>query len=360
MTCVHSAFWDNHLVQSQVPKSHSIEHCVEHVMRVLITGSRGLIGGALVSAVKARGDEVVRLVRPTKPQAGRSLLRQFRLRREFAERELARTSGSTASRPEQSVVWDPFSQYVEREGLEGIDAVVHLAGENIAARRWSLAQKARIRDSRVDGTRLICETLAALTARPQLLISMSGISYYGDRGQDIVDESSTQGHGFLAQVCQDWESATEPARRAGIRVVNLRCGVVLSREGGALAQMLFPFRLGLGGVIGSGKQYWSWIAIEDVVRSVLHLFDHVDVEGPVNCTAPEPVTNSEFTAALGRVLHRPAVLPVPAPLARLALGEMAQELLLASTRAVPKKLLDSGYESSFPRIEPALSRLLRR
>jgi len=297
-------------------------------MRVAISGASGLIGSALVAELVDAGHDLVRLVRRDVDDAV------------------------------DAVRWDPVAQTIDRDGLNGIDAVVHLAAENIAARRWSARQKARIRDSRVQGTRLICETVAQLSLRPHTVVSFSGIGYYGDRGDVELDESAGPGTGFLPEVCQAWESATEPAREAGIRVVLLRCGVVLSRHGGALAQMLPFFRLGLGGVVGTGRQYWSWIAMDDVVRIILRAIEDPNLVGPVNCVAPHPVTNRQFTRALGRVLHRPTLLPLPGPLARLLLGEMARELLMASARLAPARLRNAGHSFLFSELEPALHHVL--
>jgi hypothetical protein len=236
--------------------------------------------------------------------------------------------------------------------------VVHLAGENIAGRRWNDEQKARIRDSRVDSTLLLSGTLATLRQPPKVLVSASAIGYYGDRGDSLLTESSESGNGFLPEICREWEAATEPAVAAGIRVVNLRFGVILSRKGGALTKMLTPFRLGLGGVIGSGRQWMSWIAIDDVIGVICHVLATESLRGPVNTVAPSAVTNHEFTKTMGRVLRRPTIFPMPAFVARLALGEMADELLLASTRVEPRALLVSQYSFLFADLENALRHLL--
>ena len=297
-------------------------------MHVLVTGASGLIGSALVPLLTAEGHRVTRLVRTT-PAPG-----------------------------EAAIPWDPMAGRLEAARLEGIDAVVHLAGENIATGRWTPAKKARIRDSRVRGTRLLCETLAQLQHPPQVLVSASAIGYYGNRGDTVLHEDSPPGEDFLAQVCRDWEAATAPAAQRGVRVVRLRIGVVLSATGGALAKMLLPFRLGLGGVVGSGRQYISWIAIDDIVGVILYCLGNEAMEGPVNAVAPQAVTNAEFTRTLGRVLRRPTLFPLPAFVARLLFGEMAEALLLASTRVQPARLQTAGYRFLYPELEGALRHLL--
>lgn len=296
-------------------------------MRILLTGATGLVGSALGPLLTTSGHEVVRLVRGTVKEAN-------------------------------EILWDPARRELATAQLEGLDAVVHLAGENIAGARWTAAVKERIRTSRVEGTRLLCETLAKLKQPPKVLVCASATGYYGDRGSEELTETSRQGSGFLPEVCQAWEAACEPARQAGIRVVNLRIGVILSAQGGALQKMLLPFKLGGGGIVGSGKQYWSWIALDDVIGAIQHAIITDSLAGPVNATAPEPSTNYEFTKTLGRVLHRPTLIPMPGFAAQLLLGEMAKDLLLSSTRVQPKKLLDHGYQFRFPTLEPALQHLL--
>lgn len=296
-------------------------------MHVIVSGSTGLVGSALIPRLTESGHRVTRLVR-TIPAAG-----------------------------EDAVGWDPAAGTVNAAGLEGADAVVHLAGESIAG-RWTKEKKARIRDSRVHGTRVLCEALAKLERRPSVLVSASAIGYYGDRGDEVLTEDSAPGHNFLAEVCRDWERATDPAAERGIRVVLLRYGVVLSPTGGALAQMLTPFRLGAGGRIGSGRQYLSWIALDDAVGATQHAVVTESLRGPVNGVAPEPVTNQQFTKALGRVLGRPTVLPMPRFAARLAFGQMADELLLASARVEPTRLLQTGYAFRHPDLESALRHVL--
>jgi uncharacterized protein (TIGR01777 family) len=295
-------------------------------MRIAVSGSSGLVGSALVSFLTAAGDEVIRLVR-TSPTGG-------------------------------DVQWDPTLGVKDLSRLEGVDSVVHLAGENIAAGRWTPHRKEEIRRSRVEGTRRLCESLGRLSRWPKVLISASAIGYYGDRGNEILTEGSSPGKDFLAQVCREWEAATEPASRAGIRVVHLRFGMILSPAGGALQKMLVPFRLGAGGRMGSGAQYVTWIAIDDAIGAIHHAVCTESLKGAVNAVAPTPVPNAEFTRILARVLSRPAVLPLPAFAARLAFGEMADALLLASARVVPTRLQASGYRFQYPELESALRHLL--
>ena len=261
---------------------------------------------------------------------------------------------------DRAIRWDPDQGKLDLAGLEAIDVVVHLAGENIASGRWTAEKKARIRDSRVKGTRLLSETLSRLTQPPRVLVAASAIGFYGDRGDELLTEVSPRGSGFLAEVCQEWEQATQPASQRGIRVVNLRFGVILSPAGGALAKMLTPFRMGVGGKIGSGRQYMSWIALDDATGAVQHALANGSLHGPVNGVAPRPVTNLEFTKTLGRVLVRPTILPMPVFAARLAFGEMANELLLASARVEPSALVKGGYVFGHPDLEGALRFLLGR
>ena len=290
-------------------------------MQIAVTGSTGLVGSALIPIVINSGHSAVRVSRPRD--------------------------------------WDPDSGSVNARIFDGVDAVVHLSGESIASGRWTSAKKSRIRESRVKSTRLIAETLARLDRPPEVLVSASATGYYGDRGNEILREDSPPGQGFLADVCRQWEMATDPATRKGIRVVHLRTGLVLSKNGGALEKMLLPFRLGLGGKIGSGDQYWSWIALDDLCSAILHCIQASGLHGPVNMVSPSPVTNLEFTKALARVLSRPAVFPLPAFAARLALGEMADALLLASARVEPAKLQASRFVFKHTDIEASLRALLR-
>lgn len=295
-------------------------------MKVGITGSTGLIGEALVSALEAGGHSVVRLVRRA-PGAG-------------------------------EVAWDPERGKIDTTALAGIDAAVNLAGDSIAAGRWNPAKKKRIFDSRVKGTRLFCETLAELKPKPKTLVSASAIGYYGDRGSQVLRETDAPGNDFLAKVCREWEAATMPAADRGIRVVMPRFGAVLAREGGALAKMLTPFKLGLGGKIGSGGQYMSWISLEDAVRVLLFALENENLDGPVNATAPQAVTNAVFTRTLGRELGRPTILPMPAFAARLAFGEMADALLLSSARVQPERLEQEGFKFKHASLESALKDIL--
>ena len=298
-------------------------------MNILVTGASGLIGSTLVPFLSSTGHEVTRLVR-SQPRPG-----------------------------ERAVRWEPTAGSIEESGLRGVEAVVHLAGENISE-RWTAEKKARIRDSRVTGTRLLCEALARLDPPPKVLVSASAIGYYGDRGEEILTEDSPPGQGFLAEVCRAWEASTAPAQQKGIRVVPVRFGVVLSDAGGALAKMLPPFRMGMGGILGSGRQYVSWIAVDDAVGAIHHVVVTESLRGPTNATSPNAVTNQEFTKALGKVLGRPTVVPMPAFAARLMFGEMADGLLLASARVQPAKLVASGYAFRYPDLEAALRHLLKR
>ena len=299
-------------------------------MKILISGSSGLIGSALTSCFKERGHEVVRLVR------NESLM------------------------SDDAILWDPEHRELRLEEFEGFDVVINLAGENIASGRWTDKKKQKIRDSRIFGTHMLAELLACLKSPPKVFISASAIGYYGDRSEEVMIESSSPGKGFLPDVCQKWEEAANAAANAGIRVVNLRIGVVLSVNGGALQKMLVPFKLGLGGIVGSGKQYMSWVSIEDIIGIVLHLINEESISGPVNAVSPSSETNYRFTKTLGKVLKRPTLFPLPAFVAKLMLGEMAEELLLSSTRVVPKVLQDSGYSFLYPELESALKHLLRR
>jgi hypothetical protein len=296
--------------------------------RVVVTGSSGLIGRSLVRYLTKSGRKVLRLVR---------------------ERSM---EGKDAA------FWDPYSGTIDHAAMEGVEAAVHLSGENIAG-RWNRGKKEEIRRSRVDTTRFICRSLGTLERPPTVLVSASAVGYYGDRGDEVLTEESLPGSGFLADLCRDWEEAARPAVEAGIRVVNMRIGLVLSPAGGALGRMLRPFRLGLGGRIGSGRQYWSWISIDDLVAAVLHAIETPSLVGPVNAVAPHAATNREFARTLGRVLSRPAFLPLPAPLARILMGEAAGPLLLASARVLPQRLLASGFRFRRPTLEEALRLLLK-
>ncbi len=296
-------------------------------MRIAVTGSHGLVGSALVSLLAAGGHQPIRLVRGE-------------------------------AREENALRWDPTGGIRDPSGLEGLDGVVHLAGENIAAGRWTPERKVAIRGSRVESTRRLSEDLGHLTRRPCVLVAASAVGFYGDRGDEVLREESPPGSGFLAEVCREWEAAADPAVRAGIRVAHTRFGMVLSPTGGALKRMLLPFRLGLGGAIGTGRQFVSWIALDDAIGAILHILSHEALRGPVNVVAPAAVTNAEFVRALGRALSRPAVATLPAPAVRFIFGEMAEELLLASARVLPARLQQSGYTFQFPELADALRHLL--
>jgi len=256
------------------------------------------------------------------------------------------------------VGWDPSAGEIDASRLEGIDAVVHLAGESIAEGRWTAERKRRILESRRRGTGLLAETLANLSDPPRVMVGASAVGYYGDRGNELLREDSGSGDNFLAQVCRVWEGAADPAREAGIRVVHTRFGIVLSPRGGALGTTLPIFKLGGGGRIGSGRQYWSWVALDDVVGTIIHAMQNDAVDGPVNVGSPNPLTNAEYTKVLGKMLNRPTVFPLPAAAARLMLGEIADELLLPSARMEPAKLKETGYEFRYPELEGALRHLL--
>ncbi|GJM16525.1 MAG: hypothetical protein DHS20C13_18520 [Thermodesulfobacteriota bacterium] len=295
---------------------------------ILITGAAGFVGTHLTEYLVSKGCNVLILSRSAKS-----------------------TKGNVA-------YWNPKRGEIDIEVLKGLDAVVHLAGENIAG-RWTDQKKVKIESSRVLGTRLLSESLAALSKKPEVLISASAIGIYGDRGDEVLTEASSHGSGFLADVGVKWEGATKAAKEAGIRVCNLRIGLVLGKDGGALEKMLMPFKLGLGGRIGDGKQYWSWIAIDDLIRIIYSLLNNKDLEGPVNAVSPNPITNNEFTSALGKTLNRPTIFPLPGFVARGLLGEMADETMLSSTRVIPQKLLDIGFEFKHTNLENALSGILQ-
>ena len=296
-------------------------------MKILISGASGLIGSALKTALSTRGDRVLSLTRRN-------------------------------ARNNSEITWDPSSNTLDSAHLTNIDGVIHLAGENIASRRWTSAQKARIRDSRVQGTTLLAQTLATISPPPKVFISASAIGYYGNRDDEILTEDSQPGSGFLPDVSIAWENAAKPAA-AGIRTVHPRIGIVLSPAGGALGKMLLPFKLGLGGIIGSGNQYMSWITLDDLVSLFLFAIDDESISGAINAVSPTPVTNREFTKTLGRVLSRPTIFPLPAFAAKLALGEMADALLLASTRVTSSRLENTNFSFAHPHLEPALRHLLK-
>lgn len=307
-------------------------------MKVLVSGASGLLGSALVPFLTTGGHSVVRLARAASANQSSSV--------------------SQADSIGEQIVWSPDTGDPDPRMLEGMDAVVHLAGENITSGRWTARFKRLVRDSRVIGTQRLCNALARCVRPPKVFLCASAIGYYGSRGAERLTEESSAGDGFLADVCRDWEAATEGLAATGSRIVCLRIGVVLSPAGGALKKMLLPFQLGLGGVIGNGNQYMSWIALDDVVGAIHHALLHDAVSGPVNVVSPQPVTNRDYTRTLGKVLARPTVLPVPAFAARLALGEAADALLLASTRVEPALLTRTGYEFRYPTLDSALRHLL--
>ncbi|MFI1162978.1 TIGR01777 family oxidoreductase [Streptomyces sp. NPDC020801] len=290
--------------------------------RIAVAGASGLIGSALVRSLVADGHEVVRLVR-------------------------------RSARSGDEVCWDPGGQYVDAGGLAGCDAVVNLAGAGVGDHRWTDEYKRTIRDSRVLGTAALAEAVASLDAPPRVFVGGSAIGIYGDTGDRAVDEDAPPGDGFLPEVCVAWEEAAAPAQEAGVRTVFARTGLVVAREGGAWGRLFPLFKAGLGGRLGDGRQYWSFIALHDEVAALRHLIDTGSLSGPVNLTAPQPLTNREITAAMGRVLHRPTLFPVPAQVLRTVLGEMAADVL-GSARVVPKRLLESGFSFAFPGIEEAV------
>lgn len=296
-------------------------------LTIAITGSHGLVGSHLIKHLEARGHCIKRIVR-------------------------------SAPKDDSQIRWSPTANEIEADKLMDVDVVINLAGEPVVG-RWNAKKKQRIRDSRVMGTRLIAQTLAALPQRPKLLINASGIGYFGSRGDEVLTEAASLGQGFLADVCKQWEAATEPAIAAGVRVAMMRFGMILSPKGGALAAMLPAFKLGIAGRLSTGKQWMSWITLDDVIAAIEYVITHHDVQGPVNTVSPTPVTNQQFTQTLARVLHRPAILPVPAFALRLIFGELADEALLASGRAIPDKLTHAGFTFADPNLEPALRRLLQ-
>lgn len=297
-------------------------------MKILVTGASGLVGSAMVPFLTTAGHHVTKLVRS---------------RSELKPNEMA---------------WDIERGRLDPSELEGFDAVIHLAGENIGKGRWTNEKKRKIADSRVLGTRLLCQALASLKNPPKTLVSASATGYYGNRGDEYLTEQSLKGKGFLADVCEKWEEATDPALDKGIRVVNLRTGMVLSPKGGALKQVLPIFKWGLGGKFGSGKQYMSWIAIDDLVSAIAFVLQNGALKGPVNAVSPDSVTNETFTKILAQVMHRPAFMVVPSFMARLMFGEMADELLLSSQRVLPCKLEETGFKFAYEDLEKALKYLI--
>jgi len=290
-------------------------------MKIALAGASGLVGTALIPALEKQGHEVTRLVR-TAPRAG-------------------------------EIEWHPNKDAVSAASLEGFDIIINLAGENIAGGRWTDEQKRKIRESRVNGTHLLSEAITRMEQKPRAFICASATGIYGDRDDEVLDEQSESGGGFLAGVCREWEMACDLAVQAGVRVVNLRFGPILAREGGMLSKLLTPFRMGMGGKVGSGRQYISWVSLEDSVNAILLAINDESIRGPLNVVSPNPVTNEEFTKTLGHVLNRPTALAMPAFAARLAFGEMADEMLLTSQRVMPKRLNAAGFQFSYPRLEEA-------
>jgi uncharacterized protein (TIGR01777 family) len=300
--------------------------------RILVSGVSGPIGAALLPALKAAGAKIARLTRSG--------------------------AGVTSPTTEERIPWDP-AQPISPDAVSGFDAVIHLAGESIIG-RWTATKKQRIRESRVAGTRNLAQALANAKVKPQVFISSSAIGYYGNRGDEILKEESSAGTGFLPEVCREWEAATEATAKAGIRTVQIRTGIVLTTTGGALAKMLTPFKMGLGGILGNGRQWMSWIDIQDMVGGIQHILKSDRLHGPVNMVAPAPVTNVEFTKTLGGVLSRPTIFPVPAFMVKLAFGEMGETVLLGSQHVEPGKLAASGYQFGFSELRASLTNELNR
>ena len=299
-------------------------------MKILITGASGLIGKALQSSFKEKGYEML-------------------------------LGSRSEPKDERHIKWDPDTGFSAEDlpRLEGLDAVIHLAGENISGLRWTEEKKKAIRDSRVFGTRSMVETFDKLKQKPKVFISGSAIGFYGDRGSDEMTESSSAGKTFLSEISKEWEAESRRAEDMGIRTVLLRTGIVLSKDGGALATMMTPFKLGVGGVIGRGEQWMSWVSLDDVVRIINFVLENEDFRGAINVTAPNPVTNEEFTKTLGSVLYRPTFLPLPEFAVHMVFGEMGDALLLDSTRVVPKRLLDAGFEFKYPKLKDALEHAVK-
>ena len=293
--------------------------------RIALTGATGMLGSALTPMLSAAGHRVIPVSRQVLPGGIR---------------------------------WDPMNGRLDAADLEGVDVVIHLAGESLAEGRWTADRKAALRQSRTASTRLLASAMASLPQPPAVLICASAIGIYGNRGDELLDETSAPGSGFLAELVRDWEASADPAREAGIRVVHARFGVILARQGGALAKMVTPFRLGLGGPFGDGEQWLSWVAMADVLGVIRAALTREELTGPINVTAPEPLRNREFVAALGHQLGRPAVVPIPAFALRLALGEMADEALLSSTRVWPRRLQEIGFDFRFPALAAALHDVL--
>ncbi|MHB8410582.1 MAG: TIGR01777 family oxidoreductase [Candidatus Acidiferrales bacterium] len=303
------------------------------VVKIIISGSSGLVGSALINSLRADGHSIARLVRSGSP--------------------------SQTGPASENIRWEPPTGSIDLAGMEGADALVHLAGASIADGRWTPARKQILRRSRVDATRHLIAGLAQLSRKPRVLVAASAIGYYGDRGAETLTESAASGNGFLAGICREWEAETAQAERLGIRTVMLRFGIILAANGGALKRILVPFRIGVGGRLGTGRQWMSWITLDEVVAVIRCAIENDLLRGPVNAVSPSPVTNSEFTSVLAGVLHRPALFPTPRAVLRIALGEMADALLFSSQRVVPEKLQAQLYTFRHPELKEALESVLR-
>jgi uncharacterized protein (TIGR01777 family) len=304
-------------------------------MHILVSGSTGFLGTALVETLERQGHSIVRLLRPG-------------------------TSQKAAAARAQAIQWDPVASRFDAAGAEGADALIHLAGASIAGGRWNASRKALLRTSRIDATRHLINALAKLQRPPRVIVAASAIGYYGNRGDETLTEASSPGNDFLAGLCREWEAETARGAQFDARVVNLRSGIILAAHGGALPRMALPIKLGAGGRLGHGRQWMSWLTLQETIRIIQFALTTPGLTGPVNAVTPNPVRNREFTAALAKTLHRPALFPAPAFALRLAVGEMADALLLISQRVMPSKLANSGYSFSQPNLAPALAEVFRK